>query len=137
MPYLYCERHGQEHEADIVGRQDELRQEGEIVLVVSGRLNRGTWECDRCSAPLRPGDRSTLITAFSSHCLGELYDYNFAYEREYFAMSQSDRAAVYGADWPDDSIKTRRDVSRREAGPRRRPPCALDFPPPDDAGGSR
>ena len=137
MPYLYCERHGQEHEAGIVERQDESRQEGETVLVVSGRLNRGTWQCDRCGTQLRPGDRATLITAFPSHCRDRLYDYDFAYEREYLAMSKSDRAAVYGADWPDDSIRTRRNVSRREARLRRRPLCALDFPPPNDSGGSR
>ena len=103
MPYLYCEQHGQEHQAGTISRQEELRQEGESVLIVGGTLVSGPWRCDRCNARLAKGDRAVWVYAFPSHCRGTLYDYDFAYEREYFAMRKSDTAAVYGADWPDDS----------------------------------
>ena len=125
MPYLYCEKHGREHEAGIIERQAEHRHNDEIVLIVSGRLTSGPWRCDRCSAQLRKGNRAVLLSAFPGHCREELYGYDFGYERQYFAMNRSDKATAYGADWPDDSIITRRKVSR----PPKRPLCALDLLP--------
>lgn len=129
MPYLYCEPHGQEHQAGTISRQEELRQEGESVLIVSGTLVSGPWRCDRCNAKLAQGDRAVWVYAFPSHCRDTLYDYDFGYEREYFAMRKTDKAAVYGADWPDDSISHRRDIRRGETRPRRKPVCALDLRP--------
>ncbi len=134
MPQLYCEQHGQEREADTIEHQDELRQEGETVLVISGTLATGPWLCDRCNAPLGKGDRATLVSAFPSHCRDDLHGYDFGYERQYFAMTANDQATAYGADWPDDSIRKRRITGRREARPRREPLCALDLRPPKPTG---
>lgn len=43
MPYLYCEEHGREHEARVIGNQATFRQAGEGVLIVHGRLTSGPW----------------------------------------------------------------------------------------------
>jgi hypothetical protein len=127
MPYLYCEKHGQEHLARTVEHQDELRQEGESVLAVTGTLITGIWLCDRCNAELDKGDRAVWVYAFPSHCRPDLYDYDFGYELEYFAMTKSDTATVYGADWPDDSIRNRRITRRRQVRQPKTPVCALDL----------
>lgn len=108
MPYLYCDKHGHEREADIIKGQGKYRQADEIVLVVSGTLIGGLWQCDSCNASLRRGNRATLVSAFPSHCRDDLCDYDFAYERQYLAMKGTDTATAYGADWPDDSIRNRR-----------------------------
>jgi hypothetical protein len=126
MSYLYCDKHGREREAGIVEQQDAYRQAGEMVLVVSGTLATGPWQCDGCNATLGKGKRATLVSAFPSPCRHELYDYDFAYELGYFAMTRNDTATAYGAPWPDDSIRNRRKVSCtvKQAKP---PLCALDF----------
>jgi hypothetical protein len=107
MPSLYCEQHGREQESRTIARQDDFRHADESVLIVSGTLTGGPWLCDRCNADLGKGDRAVLLSAFPSHCRDELFDYDFGYERQYFAMTGSDTAAAYGADWPDDSIRRR------------------------------
>jgi hypothetical protein len=127
MPYLYCEQHGQQHLERTDGHQDELRQEGESVLAVTGTLISGIWLCDRCNAELDKGQRATLVSAFPSHCRRDLYDYDFGYELEYFAMTKSDTATVYGADWPDDSVSNRPTPRRRQARQPKEPLCALDL----------
>ncbi len=54
------------------------------------------------------GQTASLFSAFPVWVAEGLIDYDFGYEREYFAMGRADTAAVYGADWPDDSIRRRR-----------------------------
>lgn len=130
MPYLYCEKHGREHEAGIIGRQDDYRQADETVLVVSGTLVSGPWQCDSCNSQLRPGSTAVLISAFPSHCRDELCGYDFAYERQYFAMGERDHAAAYGAAWPDDSIRNRQKARPTRPTRSKQPICALDFPRP-------
>jgi hypothetical protein len=122
MPYLYCEQHGREREATILGRQDVYRQADEAMLVASGMLTTGPWQCNRCAGLLRKGDQAILVSAFPSHFQDELHDYDFGYERQYFAMT------AYGAEWPDDSIRNRRKVSR-QARPPQKPLRALDLLP--------
>ena len=55
MPRLYCERHGQEHQARVIGNDAIYRGEGESVLIVAGTLITGGWLCDQCNRPLRRG----------------------------------------------------------------------------------
>ena len=55
MPYLYCDKHGHEREADIIKGQGKYRQADEIVLVVSGTLIGGPWQCDSCNASTQEG----------------------------------------------------------------------------------
>jgi hypothetical protein len=128
MPNLYCETHGREREADIVERQAVYRQADETVLVASGTLVSGPWLCESCNAQLRAGTTAILVSVFPSHCRDDLYDYDFGYERQYFAMSGSDTAAAYGARWPDNSIRNRRPLSRQVSQPKQ-PLCALDLVP--------
>ena len=125
MPRLYCEAHGREREVDIIANQDMYREEGEAVLVVKGRLSSGPFLCDRCNAGLDIGDRASLISSFPKHFYDSLHGYDFSYELAYFAMTKNDEAASYGAQWPDDSIRHRRPVRRKQ--PARRPICALDL----------
>ena len=112
MPYLYCEKHGREREAGIIERQNLYREADETVLVASGTLVSGPWLCDTCMAQLKAGTAAVLVSAFPSHCRDDLYDYDFGYERQYFAITDDDRATAYGADWPDDSIRKRRTILR-------------------------
>lgn len=114
MPYLHCEKHGPEREAVTAANQEEYRQLGESVLIVKGTLISGPWRCDRCNAVLDKGDPATLHSAFPAHCREDLYQYDFDYEQDYFAMKNSDQAIVYGAPWPDDSITKRRLASQEE-----------------------
>ena len=114
MPRLLCETHGREEESETVRDQDEYRNAGECVLVVSGTLISGPWNCDRCNAELAVGQTASLFSAFPVWVAEGLIDYDFGYEREYFAMGRADTAAVYGADWPDDSIRRRR-LGKRSA----------------------
>jgi hypothetical protein len=130
MPDLYCEKHGWEREAGIIERQEEYRQQGECVLVVSGTLISGPWLCDKCNARLKEGNRAMLVSAFAHLWRDGLYDYDFHYERRYLAMTADDRAAAYGAEWPDDSIRKRRVARSMQPSQGKAPPCALDFPRP-------
>jgi hypothetical protein len=118
MARLYCAEHGSEDETRIAGNQAMYRQEGETVLVVKGTLISGPFVCDRCDARLNPGDAAYLFSAFPSHFHDSLYEYDFGYERGYFAMGKGDTADAYGADWPDGSIRHRRSIGRE---PKRRP----------------
>jgi hypothetical protein len=129
MPYLFCEKHGLEHEAGIINRQELYRRADETVLVTAGTLVSATWLCDRCSALLSKGDQAILVFAFPSHCRDDLCNYDFGYERQYFAMTPGDTATAYGAEWPDNSITNRRKLSRKATKPTK-PLCALDFPRP-------
>ena len=129
MPRLYCAKHGKENKADTARDQEEYRQGGETVLVVSGRLISGPWHCDRCNATLKKGDTAYLSSAFPQWITEGLTDYDFAYERDYFAMAETDAATVYGAEWPDDSIRNRRPVRRTGKQAKSPPLCALDIRP--------
>jgi hypothetical protein len=127
MPHLYCDTHGREREAEIIADQDGYRQAGESVLVVSGKLTHGPFLCDRCNGELAAGQTAWLTSAMPGWVAEGLTDYDFGYERAYFAMAKTDTATVYGADWPDDSIRRRRPL-RRSGRPDKSPPlCALDF----------
>lgn len=108
MPRLYCKKHGQEHETQCIEHQEEYRQLDEIVLIAKGTLISGPWLCDHCNAKLNRGQVAALVSAFPSHCRDDLYEYDFGYERQYFAMEPGDTATAYGAEWPDDSIRRRR-----------------------------
>jgi hypothetical protein len=130
MPYLYCEKRGREREAGIIERQADYRQADEIVLVVSGTLVSGPWLCDSCNVQLREGHRAWLVSAFPSHCRDELYEYDFGYERQYFAMKPTEAATAYGVPWPDDSIRSRRNARRPARAPTK-PILALDLLPDD------
>jgi hypothetical protein len=130
MPYLYCKEDGLRHEANSAAHQEEYREIGESVLIVKGRLISGPWRCDSCNAVLKKGDLAHFHAAYPADCRDYLYDYDFAYEQEYFAMKRSDKAVVYGAPWPDDSISNRRLASpqeRKRRSEQPRPLCALDL----------
>ena len=105
MPYLFCPTHGKKHEAATLASQDELRALGECVLVVEGRLTSSGWLCDSCNATLDKGQKAWLHAAFPAHLRDNLADYDFSYERDYFALTPGDRVAAYGAPWPDDSLR--------------------------------
>ena len=130
MPYLYCETHGREREAGIIERQEAYRQEGESLLVTSGTLVSGPWQCDRCNATLRKGDAATLVSVLPAWVAVGLTDYDFGYERGYFAMGKADIATAYGADWPDNSIRHRRRNYPSNRPVKSPPLCALDFAKP-------
>jgi hypothetical protein len=106
MPILYCDRHGKEHEARVIERWKFYRDEGESVLIVTGRLTTGPWLCDRCNATLRRGRRAYLISAFTRYWTEGMDEYDFTYERGYFAMKGEERVAVYGAAWPCGDVAT-------------------------------
>jgi hypothetical protein len=127
MPYLYCAAHGSEQEADLAARRDTYRRAGESVLVVAGTLTGGPFPCDRCHAGLGPGDAAWLVSAFPARLHDALRDYDFGYERQYFAMARTDAATVYGVAWPDDSIRNRRVPKHMPPG--KKPLCALDLLP--------
>ena len=129
MPRLYCETHGREREAEIIEQQDMYRQQGESVMVVKGRLKYGPFLCDRCNEERAAGQPAWLITALPGWVAAGLIDYDFGYEREYFAMAKTDTATVYGADWPDDSIRHRRPLRRFGRQVQSPPLCALDIKP--------
>jgi hypothetical protein len=134
MPHLYCETHGRDREAQIIRNQDKYRQEGESMLVVRGRLTCGPFLCDRCNRELAAGQTAWLISALPGWVAEGLTDYDFGYEREYFAMAKTDMATAYGAGWPDDSIRRRRPFRRPGRQAKSPPPCALDFPRPKPPG---
>jgi hypothetical protein len=83
MPYLFCEKHGCEHEADVIAAQDAYRQDGESVVMVKGTLISGPWQCDRgiCGAPLRKGMRAYLATAYPGSTAERTHEIDFASER--------------------------------------------------------
>ncbi len=105
MPYLYCEKHGEEYEAAARAKQDTYRQLGDIVLVVKGRLLSGPcYLCAHCYTELGKGQRACLIREFSHMVNREaLEQYDFTYERYYFAAPHAE-AASYGARWPGGDV---------------------------------
>jgi hypothetical protein len=96
MPYLFCHTHGKQHEVSCRKSDEEYRMLGETVVMVSGRLISGPWQCDRCNARLATGNRASLMTAFPSHMAEELANYDYANERQYFRV-ESAAVKVYGA----------------------------------------
>ena len=134
MPRLYCEEHGREQEARTIAAPGRIPAGDESVLVASGTLISGPWLCDRCNANARVWRYRLSGFAFPSHCRDDLYDYDFGYERQYFAMTGSDKATAYGADWPRSVNQQTADTGRSEARPRKEPLCALDLRPPKPAG---
>lgn len=96
MPYLFCKTHGRQHDASCRQEQENYRQLGETVLVVSGKLTSGPWQCDRCDAGLEEGTTAYLMTAFPSHFAAELAGYDYGNERRYFRMEEA-AVKVYGA----------------------------------------
>ena len=129
MARLLCETHGREEEAETIRDQDKHRAENECILVVRGKLISGPWVCDRCNRALNAGATAYLRTGLPKWVADGLVDYDFGYEREYFAMGREEKAAVYGADWPDDSIRRRRKLDRAARPPKSPPLCALDIKP--------
>ena len=99
MPRLYCETHGREDEASTIERQEHYRQEGESVLIVTGKLRSGPWLCDRCNETIDRGSVAYLVTGLPHWITEGEPRYDFAYERRYFG-GRYDRVAVYGAEWP-------------------------------------
>ena len=99
MGRLYCEQHGKEHEARVIGQSSIYCQEGESILIVKGRLTSGGWQCDRCNASLGNGCQAYLLTVFPQWVTEQIPDYDFRHEREYFAVEKAE-VAVYGAEWP-------------------------------------
>ena len=108
MPYLYCEQHGREHEAGIAARKDDYLRLDETVLVVRETLISDPWVCDSCNEILNKGMTAILVCAFPSHCRDQLRDYDFGYERQFFAITSGCSVIAYGAEWPDDSIRMMR-----------------------------
>lgn len=104
MPRLYCEKHGKERERDVIAKWKLYRDEGESVLVVGGKLISGPWLCDRCNAPLPRRRKAILMASFTRYITESIYDYDFAYERRYFAMTGQESMAVYGAPWPGGDV---------------------------------
>lgn len=129
MPYLFCRKHGPDHEAGTSAMQAELHDLGESVLIVEGRLTSGGWRCDSCHAHLVKGRRAWLKTAFPAHLHDHLADYAFRYERDYFAMTPGDRVASYGTPWPDDSLRPERIAQSlaEERPPERRSMSAIEL----------
>jgi hypothetical protein len=99
MPYLFCEKHGREHEADTRKNQEHYRHEGESVLVVKGRLISGPWLCDKCNTPLRKDMYACLFAVYASWMTEGGDEYDFSHESQYFAMERA-ALTVYGAPWP-------------------------------------
>jgi hypothetical protein len=126
MPYLFCEKHGREHEDSAAGQQEAYRQEGESVLTMRGTLISGPWLCDRCNASLTKGTHAYLASAFPAWVGEGTEDYDFAYERRYFAVEKAE-AKLYGARWPGLAAalagRSAQPVTRRPAEPL----CALDL----------
>lgn len=104
MPYLYCAVHGRGHENRIIAEQAAYQEAGESVLVISGKLSRGTWRCEKCSTTLRTGDRATLLSTFPRQLTQAMHDYAFAAERRYFTLRGEEAVAVYGAPWPGGDV---------------------------------
>ena len=102
MATLFCEPHGREHEARVIGQQAIYRQEGETILIVKGKLISGGWLCDRCNAPLEKGNPACLLVVFPRWITEQIPGYDFIREREYFAVEKAE-VAVYGAEWPGGS----------------------------------
>ncbi len=96
MPYLFCPAHAQEHEESCREGEEEYRRLGETVVMVSGTLISGPWQCDRCNARLGKGGAATLMTAFPSSYANELADYDYGKERRYFRVAEA-AIKVYGA----------------------------------------
>ena len=104
MAKLYCEKHGRRYEAAIVEGQAAIREDGESVLVVKGKLISGPWRCDHCNAVLRKGKTAYLGEAFPASMTGRMDAYGFEMEREYFALRGDDRLRLYGTPWPGGTI---------------------------------
>jgi hypothetical protein len=103
MSSLYCKTHGREKETEAISDNDSMREEGESVLIVNGRLISGPWRCDRCNAMLNVGDDAYFEAIYPSHMSDRFYDYDFSYECDYFALSVGCRLIVYGSPWPGGS----------------------------------
>jgi hypothetical protein len=128
MPYLFCAEHGEEYQARVGGQEELYRREGETIIVLSGRLRSGPWLCDKCNALLGRGSRATLAIAYPRHMTETIHEYDFAYERRYFAVEKAE-VSVYGAEWP---VVLLPDSGRPAHRPRRqRPLCALDLKKPE------
>lgn len=123
MPYLFCAEHGAEYQARVSETQELYRQEGETILVVRGRLRSGPWLCDKCNAQLSRSVRATLAIVYPRYITASIHEYDFAYERRYFAIEKAE-VAVYGAAWPVVMLPDSGRPARRQ-----RPLCALDLKP--------
>jgi hypothetical protein len=86
MPYLFCKKHGDEHEARTWEEQESYRQLGESVVIARGTLISGPWECDSCNVTLKRGKRACLMTAFPRAFAESMDEYDFSCERQYFDM---------------------------------------------------
>ena len=96
MPYLFCEPHGQEHEATSLEGAGELPPPRRSRPDRQRSADSGSWHCDRCQTRLKKGQTAYLMTAFPSHFAEELDRYDYAYERQYFQIDRA-KARIYGA----------------------------------------
>jgi hypothetical protein len=128
MPYLFCGKHGREHEADARQNQAHYRREGESVLVIKGRLISGPWQCDQCNAPLEKGAQASLFAAYPSWMTESTYEYDFWHERKYFELEHAE-VTVYGAAWPVTLVAKPGRPPRAARQRFSRPLCGLDVRP--------
>jgi hypothetical protein len=99
MPRLYCAECGKQEHAKSVQNRERYQQEGETVLIVTGKLISGPWMCDRCNGGIAVGKQAFLVRAFPKWMIEELHVYDYVYEREYFATEEIE-VMTYGVDWP-------------------------------------
>ena len=99
MPYLYCEKHGEEREAPLRERSRESFN-GEGVVVVKSNLISGPWLCDSCNRTLNKGDPASIVSFLTEEMADNFYAYDFSYERNYFEF-EGDDVALYGPEWPE------------------------------------
>jgi hypothetical protein len=122
MARLYCAADGRERESAVKRRQADIRREGESVLIVKGKLISGPWRCDDCNAELNKGRTAYLHAAWPRHITEAMDEYDFAMERDFFALTGEDKMALYGAPWPGGTLAQMLGRSRVTAGlpPKRR-----------------
>jgi hypothetical protein len=100
MAWLLCATHGRECESGVKSRQENIRREGESVLIVKGKLISGPWRCDDCNAVLKKGATAYLYAPYPRYITEAMDEYDFAMERDYFALGQGDALTLYGTPWP-------------------------------------
>jgi hypothetical protein len=104
MADLYCARHGRECESAVQAREPLIREDGESVVIVKGKLISGPWRCDRCNAVLERGRTAYLYAAWPRWDTERMNEYGFELERDYFALKGRDTVTQYGAPWPGGTI---------------------------------
>jgi hypothetical protein len=96
MPHLFCQEHGREHEARCIEEQENYRQFGEAVLIVTGPVRSPSQRCRSCNMRLRRGQPAYLVTAFPRPMPEDLGGYDYAAKRDYLILEHAE-ARLYGA----------------------------------------